>query len=232
MSLRLGSTLITSARLGSTLVNTMRLGSELVYAPNDMRDDFTGNDTGLNPAKWELVQGGTPYVAWIINDYCRLFIPGGLISESLRTASHKFIAAQSPDEQHQYLETRVATRGDNDSSLYTRVWSRVNNSAGFTHGVGYEFGGSNLYIVSKVAGNDLQREYCGVYLEGDTLRMVNNVRNHSLYRNGRFVGQWDDLAASAQMGAGYTSMAITVRGLKGFLGPRRFSPGLDYIECG
>ena len=168
-------------------------------------------------------------MATIVNGSCRLYIPEGLISESLKTARHRFIGATA-ESDNGVLKVKVGTQGDTNANIYTQVFDWAPNDDSGSHGVGIEFRASTLYIVRRVAGVDNQMVKCGSYQPGDDVWLATNERNYSMYRNGQFVGAWPDDGASAAKGTGYRSMVIVVRGRKDFLGPRRFSAAIDYIE--
>jgi len=231
MPLYAGSRPITAVYAGSRPITAIYQGSRLLWTAADMADYFDRDDViGLGP-DWSAATGtADPYLAAVVNGYVRMNIPNGLISQSLKVARHRYIKSIRVQDDG-YIETRVATKGDNDGSLYTQVFDQLSDTA-FTDGVGIELRASGLYITRRSAGVDTRVTNCGAYLEGDVIRLAHIGRNYTMTRNGAFVGEFDDAGATVQQGLGYQSMGLAVSGIKGFLGPRHFSAGLDYIVCG
>lgn len=227
MGIALGGTALRGARWGDRVITQARLGNQLLWSASSQRDDFERAQLG---DLWVPV-GGTSgtYQATIVNGSLRLNIPDGLISESLRTARHRFIGATAQNENG-VLKIRVGSRGDDDGGLYTQVFDWMPNDDTGSSGVGIELRASNLYIVRRVANNDQQMAHCGSYLPGEDIWLASNGRNYSMYRQGKFVGAWPDEGGTAVRGPDNRSMGVVVRGFKGFFGPRRFSAAIDYIE--
>lgn len=228
MGIALGNNALRGVRYGSRPVTQIRLGDRVVWSPSAMRDSFDRGDGDMTP--WQPIAGTAfPYVATVVNGSCRMNIPEGLIFDTLRTATHRFIGATAQSDNG-ILKIRVGSRGDDNGAIYTQVFSWMPNDASASHGVGIELRASNLYIVRRVAGVDTLMVHCGSYLAGEEIWLATNDRTYSMYRNGKFVGAWPDDAASAARGPFYRSMGLVVRGWKDLLGPRRFSAAIDNIE--
>lgn len=223
-----GSTLISGVRVGSQVIDRIYMGANLLWSGTDQRDGFDRDDGDLG-SLWQSMASNGSYEATIVNGTVRIRIPDGLIALSLQTARHLYIGATA-EQDNGWLEFQVATKGDNNSAIYTQVFDWMAADTTGASGVGVELRSSNLYITRRVAGVDTQMASCGSYLPGDVIRLVTNENNYSLYRQGQFVGQWSDDGQTAVRGLAYRNRGLVVRGWKDLLGPRRFSAAIDYID--
>lgn len=208
----------------------VRQGSELIWSSATLRDDFNRDDGDLGD-DWTSY-GIHTYKLGVVTKACRMAIPDGLVSLALNTDRARFNAAVAAADDYE-LEFRIGSQGASDSITGTKhrtqVLARVINSS-LTHGVGVDLYASQASIFRRVTGLDTIMEPCGAFAAGDVgiMRGVGNL--HSLYINGEFRGEWDDSAATAAKGSDYRSLAVRCDGSKDLLGPRRFSPSLDYVQ--
>jgi hypothetical protein len=243
MSIRIGSTPISAIRIGSTPVNEIRVGSTPVWsAASPMRDDFNRANTdptdpnGLLPGSWVEHNLANDYFGAVVNNKCRLQLPDNIPALALQVSQKRWAAAQHPADDG-YIECRIGSAGDPEEAFYTQVFRRLSNGA-FTHGVGMQFDVSTIRIVRKVAGvDDIVEDEVGTFQQGDVIRQVDVGNVHTILRNGDEIGGWDDTGATASKGAGFRSMGMVVTAANPIswwivVGPRKFSPALDYIECG
>lgn len=230
--LYIGSAPVQGLYIGATPVQQLYKGSTLVWSRSGVRDDFNRDDLG---ATWTHYGPANDFVADIVNGMLRLDIPDGQVAVALKTDRIRFNAAKVSGTDY-YLEFRVGTQGSGDSITGTKhrtqVFARVSDGA-FTHGVGVELLNSKLAIVRRVANVEtIMVPDCGAFAAGDIIGMRGVGNLHTLRRNGQFAGEWPDTAATAASGPGYKSIGARVDASKDLLGPRRFSPGIDWIEAG
>lgn len=227
--IKLGTNNIGSIKLGTTDIQSVKLGTVTVWSKTTLFDGFN-RDNGALGSQW-TDEGHTNanYVIKVYNQGSRLYIPDGLINLAIQTSSFRFNAGAAPADDG-YLEIRVGDNGNNADFVYTTAYRRV--PTGMSSGVGIRLRASSVSIVSRVGGTDTERAACGAFQAGDTFRLTQNGTAHSLYRNGTFVGQWDDTGNVVPSGPTYRYMGMTMMGSKDFLGPRRFSAAIDAIECG
>jgi hypothetical protein len=233
-----GSTPITAIYKGSTPVTAVYRGSTLIWSINTLRDDFNRADTAnlSTGGAWaDHSPAGLTYTAGIVNNTCRVAIPDGLIDTTMQTARKRYALAVSPDDDG-YVEARVASVGDGTDEtgavLLTQVFGRVSNTA-FTNGVGFQLDQSVIRIVRRAASTDtVMVADCGSYVPGNIIRLTQVGNLHTLTCNGAFRNEWNDTGATGSRGATFRSLGIRVDGTKDFLGPRRFSAALDYVEYG
>jgi len=173
------------------------------------------------------VQSALNFVIGGVCNAARLLIPDGLVSLD-RTMSRLRYSTLTPGDDG-YLETLVGSAGD--SGFSTQLFRRFSNDGGGGAGVGIDLQDSALSIVRRVGGVDSLVAAGGSYTAGDMLRLEQAGDTHTLYRNGSIVTVWNDLAATAARGAGFRSMSVAMTGAKEFLGVRRFSPSLVYVEA-
>lgn len=235
MAIRIGGAPVTAIRIGATPVTQVRLGSAIVWSAGAaVRDDFVRpNAPNLGPQWTDEVHTNALYLAGVQDNYCRIAIPDMWPWDVLAMVESKmrYNAALHPDGDG-YVETRPATRGDGSgfAQFPTQVFRRAANT-GAAAGVGIDMRSSNLSIVRRIASVDALVP-CGSYEPGDVLRLIESGTAYSMYRNGEFVGEWDDAGATVSKGPDFCSMMLSVCGYKEFFGPRRLSPGVDYVECG
>lgn len=217
---------------GHDIVQIWRNG-ELYWSSSILRDDYTRDDLGGQWTHYPVPNA--TYRADIVNGALRMDIPDGLIGLDLQTDRVRFNAAQVPQDDY-YAEFRIGSQGSGNSitgtAHRTDVFARVSNAA-FSHGVGVRLLNSQLSIVRRVLGIDTVMEPdCGAFTVGDTVRLAGVGDVHTLRRNGTVVGVWNDIGHTAARGSDNRSIGVRVDGSKDALGPRRFSPAIDWIEAG
>lgn len=230
-----GTTPIVGLKAGTTDISHLYLGTTLVWSKTAVRDDFNRDDAvGLGAGWTDLGSASSPYLASIRSNTCRLNIPDGLIYVSDKVSCWRYNTAQHPGNDG-YLEIRAASRGDDDDDFKTKVFRRSANAStaiANSAGVGIQLAGYQVGIVRRVAGTDTVMFSGGSFESGDVLRLVQAGNLHSLYRNGIYLGEWNDSGATAGSGAGYRSMMVSVMGEKPTIfSGRKFSAALDYVEC-
>ncbi|OBC03387.1 hypothetical protein A5784_14240 [Mycobacterium sp. 852013-50091_SCH5140682] len=218
-------------RDGQDIVEIRRDG-QLVWSTSSLGDYFDRDTLGAN---WVHYGPASDYVAGIVDGSLRLDMPDGLVSAALKTDRVRLNTGTTGSDDY-YLEFRIGSQGSGNSITNTQhrtqVFARVSNGA-FTHGVGVELINSKLAIVRRVANVDtIMVADCGAYAAGDICRLTGVGNLHTLRRNGAFAGEWPDNAATAAKGAGYRSIGARVDASKDLLGPRRFSPSIDWINAG
>lgn len=229
MPARLGSTALLGFNLGTTPFLSLRLGTTVLWTRSAIRDDFNQADGPLDPAKWTPFGTAPDWPSAVINGAVRSSVPDGLLDVTWGTQAsrHRFTGGLSGGADG-YLETRVANKGG--LAFVTDIYRRGSNT-GDTVGVGIRLQSSSLAIVSRVGGTTTERVQCGPYAANDTLRLVQLGNLHTLFRNGQFVGEWNDSTASVPSGASNRSVILYQEGNKALLSPRYFSASLDYIEA-
>ncbi|ORA38129.1 DUF7257 domain-containing protein [Mycobacterium aquaticum] len=223
--------IVTIKRDGQDIVEIRRDG-QLLWSTSSLGDYFDRDDLGAN---WVHYGPASDYVAGIVDGSLRLDIPDGLLAAALKTDRVRLNTGTTGADDY-YLEFRIGSQGSGNSITNTQhrtqVFARVSNGA-FTHGVGVELLNSKLAIVRRVAGTDtIMVPDCGAYAAGDICRLSGVGNLHTLRRNGKFAGEWPDNAGTAAKGAGYRSIGARVDASKDALGPRRFSPTIDWIVAG
>jgi hypothetical protein len=236
MPISRGSTSILDIRRGATAINEVRRGATLLWARTGVVDTFDRSDADTLGANW-VAQGAATYAIGIENRAARVRIPEGQIGGffSLSTSRMRWSAGVAGGDDG-YVECvpvslGSAPSGGSPGGYLTEVFRRVSNSA-FTHGVGIQLAAGQLSIVRRVASVDTVMVTCGSFQPGDVVRLTQAVNVHTMTRNGMQVGQWNDSGATALKGATYRSLGIRGDGAKDLLGPRRFSPALDYVMMG
>lgn len=236
MTIKLGSTTISALRLGSTEITQVRLGSTLIWAKTNVRDDFNRPDSVGLGASW--TDHGTAtgdYRAGISQNTARILVPDVLfdVVQPLRLSRWRYNAAVVPADNG-YVEFRIGNAGAISADHITQVYGRLSNG-GWTHGVGVQLDSGLLRIVRMVGGTETVMASSdpsgGNYSSGDIVRLTFTGQVFSLYRNGVLVAGWTDTGSSLA-GAGYRSLGVRFTGSKDFLGPRRYSASIDYVEAG
>lgn len=225
--LAVGSKQIRSVHVGGKAVTQIRIGSKLIWSASQQADNFNRETLG---DLWVPTGGTAPDRAPIIvNGSVRLNIPSGLISEATRVGGVRFVGATAtgPDG---WLEFQAATRGADVGHLSTYVCDHAPATENLTHFLAVELCASQLYLTRRLPSGTQRVAECGVYQPGDIMRMVTNGNVYSLYRQGKFVGVFEDNGNTVVKGDLYRSMAMLFSGDKGFFGPRRFSAAIDNIE--
>lgn len=176
--------------------------------------------TGSDQDVWFVI-GSTGQMA-------RMLIPDGLVSLGDQTSRFRHPTTTAGDDG--YLETQIANLGS--PGFVTQVFRRYANSGGAS-GVGLDFRNSQVSIVRRVSSADtLMAPNLAAVSNGDVFRLVQAGNVHTLYRNGdTAIGSWNDSGATAAKGSGNRSVAMMMQAAQQFLGTRRFSPSLAYVEA-
>jgi hypothetical protein len=93
---------------------------------------------------------------------------------------------------------------------------------------------STLAIVQRSSGVTVVVEGCGWYQIGDILRLETwgLAHLHTLYRNGKIVGVWDDVGGIT-LGAGFRSVALSMQAEVATVGgARSTSPNITSLIAG
>lgn len=211
-------------KYGSHPITHLYKGSTLIWTPGGIRDPFDGSAV-LNPAWW--AQEGSSYSIGSEFGLCRLLLPDNAIWIFAQTAHARYTAAQHQADG--YAEWVIGNPGS--GGFATTVWRRASNASGRAAGVGVQMLSSSLQIVRRVGGVETEVRACGQFQGGDRMRLTQVGNLHTVHRNGRFVGEWDDTGATAANTFAERTLAMTMTATKDLFGPRRFSPSIDWIEC-
>lgn len=230
---------IGSIKFGTVDIDRVIRDGNTIWTRALMSDSFNGpNAVGLT--NWTNILnsgdgGGSPYLSSVINGNCRMNIPDGLIGLNTQFSHWRWAGSTSvTNGDDGYIETQIGNKGSSDdSALYTGVWRRaINTGTGsFASAVGMVFSPSGLLIVRRVSSTNTTMYNCGTFTDGDICRMVQTGNVHDVYKNGAPVGSWNDSGATAVKASTNRSMVVTTSGSKGFLGGRRYSASLNYVEC-
>lgn len=230
--------------LGEQRIGGVYLGDEQLWSDTrlvDMFDDVDANGLPINidledTGRWTDLGSSTDHKAAVYNGTMRLDLPDGLLAQLHRTSRARFNSQHATDDG--YIEVKPATRGNGSPPIFsgatytTDIFRRGNNSGStHTHGVGIRMRESQLYIVSRISSTDAERADCGTFAPNDVIKLVQSGNLHTMLRNGNPVGEWNDTGGLAQKGSSYRSLIVRVDASKDLLGPRRFSPALDYVIC-
>lgn len=230
MTAKLGTTAITGIKLGTTDILSVKLGTTLAWSKTTLFDNFN-RANGPIGSKWtDHGPSSAPYQAYVNNGGCRINIPDGLIALAVNVSSYRYNDAQVPADDG-YIEVKLGDNGNSADFVYSSVWRRIPNSS-FVSGVGIRFCASQVSIVKRISSTTTVALDCGSFAAGDIFRLVQVGNLHSLYRNGTWVGEWDDVSSTVAKGSGFRSIGLVVSGSKDLFGARRFSASFDYIEAG
>ncbi len=237
-----GSTLITDIRHGTTPIDEVRKGTTLVWTRSTKRDDFNRADAATLGSNWTDLGPSSDWKLGVTNGQARVQIPDGLLGGfwDIRTSMARYnVATASADDG--YVEVRAASNGDPFSvvsgaaGFVTDIFGRGYNSAtsqATTNGVGIRMISGHCWIVRMLTGTPVTQGDGGTFQAGDRLRLTYVSNTHTLTVNGVQRVQWNDSGATASKGANYRSLIVRGQGGKDLLGPRRFSPGIDYVLMG
>lgn len=243
-SLKVGSSAVADVRYGSTMVSSIRRGSTIMWQRTGggsgslIFDDFDRADADTLGSNWTYEDGAFhDHEIGVENGQARVKIPEGLIGGffTLSTSRCRYnVATASSDDG--FVETQPSSLGNSHSGASptgyrTQVFGRGNNTS-CDDGVGIEMKAGNCWIVRRVGGSDTVMEDGGSFQAGDILRLSYSGNVYTLTRNGVEVASWNDSGASAHVGSGYRSLLLRGDGAKDLLGPRRFSPALNYVVMG
>lgn len=233
----LGSTGITAIKHGALNITNAYRGSVPVWSASSIRDDFDRADASTLGDNWTDEGSSTDYKIGITDERSRVQIPDGIIGGfwDYRISRMRW-NAETLSGDDGFVEARVATSGDNASATSlvgyrTDVMGRVSNDD-FSDGVGFRLNAGQCWIVSRIDDSDDERADGGPYQPGDVIQMTFTSNTHRLFINGEQVAVWEDEDPLAASGSGYRSLGIRQEGAKDLLGPRRFSPALDYVMMG
>lgn len=169
------------------------------------------------------------YVIGEMDGAARMLIPDGLVGLNKQTSRFRHQTQVSGDDG--YLQIRVANAGS--ANHVTQVFRRGSNNGSYSNGVGIDLRNSSISIVRRAGGTDnLVAPNLGALTAGNVIRLKQTGNLHTLYRNGTKLGEWNDSTATAAKGGSYRSILMKMEGGKELLGPRRFSPSLDYVDAG
>ena len=213
---------ITAIRAQGKTITRVRFGGRDVWTAAQLTDLFDRDDGPIGP-DWVLESKSGNYELAISASGVRYGIPDGLVGLTTKAATMRFVKAKSTSADG-YLEVQISHKGSYDHS--TRVWRRYADSGGAS-GVGFDFRDSRAYITKRVSSANTLVLDLGAFVVGDIFRMRQVGNLHSAWRNGEFVGE--ATIADAPSGSSNRSLGLRMEGSKDFLGPRRFSPQLNYI---
>lgn len=230
----IGNRPVTRRFFGNQPIRARYFGNQLVWSAHRIGDHFNRPDAPTLGPDWTDHGPSSTYKAGVVNGMCRLAVPDGLVGLSLITSRQRY-NAETLDKDDGYIEFRIGTQGSGPSITgdlcRTTVFGRLSNN-GFTHGVGVGVDSSTIRIVRRVNNTETVMENCGAFAAGDIIRYHFQGDLHTVRRNGRFAGEWEDTGRTAARGAGNRSLGLVVMASKDLLGPRRFGPALDYIDMG
>lgn len=230
-----GSTPIVDIRQGTALINEVRKGSNLVWSRVTIRDDFARSDAATLGSGWTDYGPSSDHKIGVTDGTAKIQIPDGLVGGfwAQRTDFMRYnVATASADDG--YVECKIATKGDPYNALSglagfaTDVLGRGINT-NYTHGVGMRLVAGHCWIVRRVSGTPVTQGDGGTFQAGDVLRHVYIGNVHTLYVNGKSRVTWNDSGGTASKSASYRSLIVGMQGGKDLLGPRRFSPTLEYV---
>ena len=225
MGLFYGTQPITAVYYGTQAITAIYKGTQLIWSPGGIRDAFE-TDGALDPARW-TEDGGSGYPIAVENGLARVSMPDNVPLISSFTRRARYTGAQHAADG--YVEFVIGNPGS--GNLETDILRRASNTSGNAAGVGVRLRASGLYILRRVSSSDSEMVPCGAFQGGDLVRLTQNGNLHTMHRNGQFVGEWNDSGATALNTSSERTLTIVERGYKQLVGPRRFSPSIDSIEC-
>jgi hypothetical protein len=242
MPIHLGDRAVSKVFVGSRRVDRVMLGGQRIWSGTDLYDDFNRPDEPLDAGTWHNEGPALDYKAAVVGNRMRLGIPDGLVGLVQRTSQMTYTGAHATTESG-YLETLVASTGDSIPTLFgslnfvTQVFGRM-PVTGFEDGVGIDLRASQVgLVVRRDFFNDRVRVF-GAFGAGDLIRLrwvvaSGQPTTYTMFRNGQQLGDpWVDSTNRVVGGSGHRSLGVRVDGSKDLLGPRRFSPALDWVEYG
>ncbi|MCV7424327.1 hypothetical protein H7K45_27650 [Mycobacterium yunnanensis] len=244
-----GSVPIVGRYRGSVPILNRYRGNTLIWSSSGgKRDDFTRVDADGYPIDtlntlgpdWTDHGPATDYKIGVEDGRARVSVPDGQLGGfwSLRTSCYRYNKAKNSTDDG-FVECRFATQGDSASltslgGYHTQVMGRGRDDNA-NNGCGIQAAGGHLWISTVVNGSPgNQRRDCGTFQAGDVARLVFTGNVHTMYVNGEQRGTpWVRSGdGDYLMGNGFRSLWIAENGAKDLLGPRRFSPALDYVAMG
>ena len=238
MTLYRGTAPIIAVYRGATPITAIYRGTVPLWSPDTAGDDFNGAAGPLALPTWADINASV-YKLGIEDGRARVLIPDGLLGGfwDFNTSTFRYALSVNPGNNG-YVEARLATQGDSSSitslsGYVTDVWNRGNNlGSTHTHGVGFRAIGGQVQLCSVIGSVVAARDDPVPFQSGAICRVSSVGNIHTQLLNGKAVGEWNDSGGLAQQGTNYRSLIITGQGAKDFLGPRRFSPALDYVKMG
>jgi hypothetical protein len=225
VSVHVGTHTLTQITIGAAYLSQLWEADKAIWA--GIYDSFNRPDQASLTSPWVIETGINSWHIGVSGNSARLMVPDGLDLGLTVTDAVRHSNQVSGDDGH--LEIQVATIGD--PNYRTMVWRRYSNDGYGLNGVGIDLYNSRASIAYRTLGVNAWEVDCGLYAEGDVLRLKQAGDVHTLLRNGTPVGTWNDQLHLASKGATYRSVAIHMQGAKQSLGPRRFSPALNYIDA-
>ena len=169
------------------------------------------------------------YVIGGVNGSAKMLIPGGLISLDTQVSRMRYNHPLTADDG--WLETQIAEEGS--PGYVTQVFRRYANNGTAGNGVGMDFRWSSVSIVARVGGIDyLVKPNMGRYSANDVFRLVQVGNAHTLLRNGVSLGTWTASLGSAATGVNNRSVGMMMQAAKDFMGTKRLSASLNYVDAG
>ncbi|ACF34004.1 hypothetical protein SEA_NEOS5_42 [Mycobacterium phage Neos5] len=206
-----------------------------IWETSQYGDDFDRPDASTAGSNWTITAGANGSLG-IVSKMARHTMPDGLIGNFVvQTARGRYIADMA-DQDDVVTEFRIGSQGSGDNLLGakhpTTIFHRHSNSD-FSSGVGVRLESSTLKIVRRVSSTETVMVTGDGFKAGDICRFKSAGNVHTLYRNGHLAADpWNDTGETAAKGASNRRIGLVVTASKDLLGPRRFSPGIDYIVSG
>jgi len=242
-SLKVGSSAVADVRYGSTMVSSIRRGSTIMWQRTGggsgslIFDDFDRADADTLGSNWTYEDGAFhDHEIGVENGQARVKIPEGLIGGffTLSTSRCRYnVATASSDDG--FVETQPSSLGSSASGAAptgyrTQIFGRASTDC--SNGVGIEMRAGNCWIIRRVSEVGTRMASGGAFQPGDVLRLTYATDLYTLTKNGRTIATWNDSGQTAHRGASYRSLMLRGDGAKDLLGPRRFSPALNYALMG
>lgn len=238
MTAQHGSTQLPTITHGTTPILWAQKGSTIVWQLAVPGDDF--NTAGpLNSTNWADVISGSAFKIACENGYGRVNVPDGILSGTYAfvTSAFRYSTTVLPGDDC-YVEVRPATKGASASLLgtyATQAWCRGNNSgSGFTNGWAIHMEAGHVWIAVNTGSGTSKKVNCGTFQAMDVIRLQVQGNVGTLYVNGVTQTGWayTDTTNAVGKSSAYRSLIIRQDGEKIVLGPRAFSPALDYVKMG
>lgn len=238
-----GATSIPSIQKGSTPINSAYKGSTLVWTRGGVFIDFSQlADAATLGADWVDQGPSTDWKIGITNGKTQIQIPDGLIGGfwDYRESYARYNHIVNPGDDG-FIEARFATRGA-DASLtslsgYKTVAKlRVPNTGSPSSGIGFTAMAGHIWLTKASGGIEVLQADGGTFQPGDVARVTSAGNLHILTVNGVEPNngncRWNDSGSTVPKGTAFRSLHVGATGAKDFLGPRQFSPALDYVRMG
>jgi len=235
-----GSTQLADIRIGPTRLILVCIGSQIVWQPqtisalfNLYTDADSLPDPWINEIPYNILDPTTWYTAGVTGGAMRFEMPQGLVGWPAIFSSRYRNSNQTFGDDG-WIEIQVANAGSAPSygnTFNTQVYRRYSNDGSYDNGVGIDLSVGEISIVTRVGGTETLQQDCGPFVNGDVIRQTQAGNEFAVIVNGEQTGAWTDEGGITASGPAERSVGIYVSGTKDFLGPRRFSPSLSYIEA-